>query len=81
MWSKPASTNCWATSRWRATSGPQANCWRICSVVTLRVAASKLTGLNSSDITFQPVSAQRVFSHTARAALSASGAQASGTSA
>ena len=39
---------------------------------TVVVAASKFTGFGSSDITFQPVSAQRVVSSTAWAAVSSS---------
>jgi hypothetical protein len=45
-----------------------------CSVVMFAVAASKLTGLGSSAITFQPVSANRLFSTTASTAVSSSGA-------
>ena len=62
-------------------SGPQANCFLMSSQVTVVVAAAKLTGLGSSLITFHPVSAQRVVSSAAWAAVSASRAQASGTSA
>ena len=38
--------------------------------MTLAVTASKLTGLGSSDMTFQPASAKLFFSRTARTALS-----------
>ena len=48
---------------------------------TVADAASKLTGLGSSLITFQPVSAQRVVSSAAWTPACSSGAQASGTSA
>ena len=66
---------------WRLASGPQANWDLTWSAVMLAVAASKLTGLGSSAITFQPVSANRLFSRTAWAALSSSAAQARGISA
>ena len=77
----PVSANCRATSRCRPTSGPQANRALACWVLALAVAAAKLTGLGSSAITFQPVSANLVFSSTAQAAACSSVAQASGISA
>ena len=47
----------------------------------LAVAASKLTGLGSSAMTFQPVSANALFSRTAATAACSSGAHARGSSA
>jgi phosphoserine phosphatase RsbU/P len=79
-WSKPASANRRAMARCRSRSGPQANCSLTWPGVTPAVTASKLTGLGSSDITFQPASAKLFFSRTARTALSSSCAHASGIS-
>lgn len=62
-------------------SGPQANCFLMSSQVTVVVTAAKLTRLGSSLITYHPVSAQQVVSSVAWTAVSASRAQASGTSA
>ncbi|MEU1755741.1 hypothetical protein ABZ436_24215 [Micromonospora matsumotoense] len=63
----------------RVRVGPTANWARMSSSVTVREAASKLTGFGSSLITFQPVTAQRLVSHAARTACCSSGAHANGT--
>jgi hypothetical protein len=48
--------------------------------VTNAVAASKLTGLGSSDMTFQPVGPKRIRRCADSTAVASSGAQANGTS-
>jgi len=74
-WSKPASLNVLIAATWSSGSGPQAMTWVMSSSPTVRVAAAKLSGVGSSDITFQPVTANRWYSMAVCTALSRSSAQ------